>query len=371
MTIKKYGLAGCGMMGTEHINNINLLDGAEIAAVFDPVQALAGAAASKATDATIMGSFEELVQLESLDAIIIASPNNLHIDQLEKIISIRNIPILCEKPLYTKLDDENRLEKLMTKASAPIWVAMEYRYMPPVKAFIERAQNITGKIEMLTIREHRFPFLEKVANWNRFNRNTGGTFVEKCCHFFDLMRLILNAEPIRVSASAGQALNHLDESYEGQTPDIWDSGFAIFDFDNGSRALLELCMFADGSLWQEEITAVGATGKVECRVPGPHRFWPEHLGEQPNAQLVSSPRMPINPAIEDIVIDPALKLAGDHHGSTFYQHQRFLKVVNGEAQTEVTLDDGRMAVKMGLAAQQAALESRVIDLRDEAAENEH
>ena len=27
---------------------------------------------------------------------------------------------------------------------------------------------------MLTIREHRFPFLKKVKNWNRFAKNTGG-----------------------------------------------------------------------------------------------------------------------------------------------------------------------------------------------------
>jgi myo-inositol 2-dehydrogenase / D-chiro-inositol 1-dehydrogenase len=57
---------------------------------------------------------------------------------------------------------------------------------------------------MLTIREHRFPFLEKVGDWNRFNRNTGGTLVEKCCHFFDLMRLILRDDPVRVMASGGQ-----------------------------------------------------------------------------------------------------------------------------------------------------------------------
>ena len=65
---------------------------------------------------------------------------------------------------------------------------------------------------MLTITEHRFPFLEKVQNWNRFNENSGGTFVEKCCHFFDLMRLILKSDPIRITASAGQEVNHLEEN---------------------------------------------------------------------------------------------------------------------------------------------------------------
>ena len=48
-----------------------------------------------------------------------------------------------------------------------------------------------GTLQMLSIREHRFPFLPKVGDWNRFSRNTGGTMVEKCCHFFDLMRLII------------------------------------------------------------------------------------------------------------------------------------------------------------------------------------
>ena len=47
---------------------------------------------------------------------------------------------------------------------------------------------------MLSIREHRLPFLQKVDDWNRFNKNTGGTLVEKCCHFFDLMRRIIGSE---------------------------------------------------------------------------------------------------------------------------------------------------------------------------------
>jgi predicted dehydrogenase len=55
-----------------------------------------------------------------------------------------------------------------------------------------------------------------VGNWNRFNKNTGGTLVEKCCHFFDLMTLIIGSKPTRVMASGGQSVNHLDEEYDGQ-----------------------------------------------------------------------------------------------------------------------------------------------------------
>ena len=62
--------------------------------------------------------------------------------------------------------------------------------MPAMQLFREQVQaGITGRMRMFAIREHRYPFLRKVGDWNRFARNTGGTLVEKCCHFFDLMRL--------------------------------------------------------------------------------------------------------------------------------------------------------------------------------------
>jgi len=159
---------------------------------------------------------------------------------------------------------------------------------------------------------------------------------------------------VRVMASAGQSVNHLDETYDGAVPDIWDNGYVIVDFAKGGRAMLELCMFAEGSRYQEEITAIGPDAKVEALVPGPGRFWPEHLGDAPVPQLVVSPRSPKGPYASDIPVDPELLAAGDHNGSTFYQHQRFNAVVRGEGAVEVTADDGARAVAMGMAAQDSA-----------------
>lgn len=360
--MKKYGLIGCGMMGLEHIENVNLLNGARIHSVYDPVDELAKVAAAKAGGARVRASIVEMVSDLDLDAVIIVSPNMLHIDHLEMIARHRTLPILCEKPLYTNVAQQDRLTAFTKTYDAPVWVAMEYRYMPPIAALIERSARVTGGVQMLSIREHRFAFLPKIGNWNRFSENTGGTLVEKCCHFFDLMRLIIGSEPIRVSASAGQMLNHLDERYDGRTPDIWDAGYVTFDFDNGARAMLELCMFADGSLWNEEISAVGAHGKIECRLPGPHRFWPSGIGGVRDPQLTIAPRNPKNPITTDVPIDETLLMAGDHHGSTFFQHERFLAVVRGTAAVEVTVDDGRRAVQMGLAAQEAATHHCVVTL---------
>ncbi len=360
--MKNYGIIGCGMMGHEHIANIGLLDGARVHSVYDPVDDLARAAAAKAGGAIVQPSLQTLVSDPDLDAVVIVSPNFRHVDNLTEIARHRTLPILCEKPLYTDASQLNSLTEFSKTYAAPVWVAMEYRYMPPVAKLIEHCAEVTGDLKMLTIREHRFAFLPKVGDWNRFSANTGGTLVEKCCHFFDLMRVITGAEPIRVSASAGQAVNHLDEVYDGETSDIWDSGYVMFDFENGVRAMLELCMFADGSLWNEEISAVGSKGKIECRLPGPHRFWPGGLDGVPHPQMTYAPRSPKNPITEDVVIDEALLMAGDHHGSTFFQHKKFLDVVNGVGKVEVTLDDGRRAVEMGLAAQRAATQHCVIEL---------
>ena len=362
MDTVNYGLIGCGMMGHEHIQNINLLENGQVSVVYDPVPEQAQAAAALAGGAHIASTLEDLLAYEALDALVIVSPNYLHADQLARIAEINPLPVLCEKPLYTDPADAAAIASLAASYPAPFWVAMEYRYMPPVAALIEQAQTVTGGIKMLTIREHRFPFLEKIGDWNRFNAKSGGTLVEKCCHFFDLMRLVLNDEPVRVMASAGQGHNHLDETYNGQPSDIWDHGYVIVDFAKGARAMLELCMFAEGARYQEEISAIGPLAKIEAHVPGPGRFWPDHLGDAPVPQVIISPRDPKGPQLLEVPVDPNLLAAGDHNGSTFYQHQRFNAALRGLGPVEVTASDGAKAVAMGLAAQESARTGQAVTL---------
>lgn len=352
----KYGIIGCGMMGQEHMRNIALLKNARVAAIFEPNEIMANAAKAIEPNAQMCATLEDLLDRDDLDCLLVVSPNHEHVPQLEVIAARNPLPLLMEKPLFTDPADEAKLRAFQESYPAPIWVAMEYRYMPPIQTLLEEVQKATGGVKMLTIREHRFPFLEKVGHWNRFNKNSGGTLVEKCCHFFDLMRLIVGANPVRIMASAGQEVNHLDETYDGEPSDIWDSGYVIVDFANGARAMLELCMYAEGSKFQEEISAVGPDGKIEALVPGPGRFWPTHLGEPPVSQVIVSPRSPKGPQMVEIPVDPTILDAGDHNGSTFYQHLKFLEVVRGEKVPEVSLMDGLHAVKMGMRAQDSARE---------------
>lgn len=362
MKAVRYGIIGCGMMGQEHLRNIALLPEAEVVAIFEPDAAMRARAVELVPGAVFVDSVAAVLAVSAVNCLLIASPNHMHLAQLQVIAATRALPILCEKPLFTDPADAGSLAALRAAYPAPIWVAMEYRYMPPVAHLLQQAAAATGGVRMLTIREHRFPFLEKVGDWNRFNHNTGGTLVEKCCHFFDLMRLIAGCDPVRIMASGGQAVNHLDESYDGQTPDIWDHAYVIVDFESGLRAMLELCMFAEGARYQEEISAVGPLGKIDCLVPGPGRFWPSHLGAPPVPQVIVSPRHPKGPRVLDVPVDPTLLAAGDHNGSTYYQHRRFADVVMGKQTVEVSLTDGWWAVAMGMAAQQSARTGQAVDM---------
>ena len=353
MTDLRYGLLGAGMMGQEHARNVALLPGARIAAICDPDDGMACRALRFAPGAARVPDLPALLDA-GVDALVVASPNDLHAAQLAEALGRRPLPILLEKPLYTDPADAPRMAAL--EAAAPVWVAMEYRYMPPVARFLERADAATGGVRMLTIREHRFPFLDKVELWNRSAARTGGTMVEKCCHFFDLMRLILRDDPVRVMASAGQDVNRLGEA------DMIDNGYVLVDFARGARAMLELCMFAEGAEYQEELSAVGGTGKIEAKVIGPGRFWPAHLGAPPVPLVVESPRAPRGPVVTQVPVPADLLEAGDHNGATFYQHERFARVVRGEAAPEVTLADGAWAVRMGHAAQESARTGRAVAL---------
>lgn len=360
--IVRYGIIGCGMMGQEHLRNIALVPGARVTAVFEPDPGMRAQAAALVPGAAQAATLEDLLARDDLDALVIASPNHLHMAQLETVAALRPLPVLVEKPLLIREAEAERLIAIRAAYPAPVWVAMEYRYMPAIATFLARLDEATGGLRMLSIREHRFPFLSKVGHWNRFNRMTGGTLVEKCCHFFDLMRLATRSEPVRVMASAGQAVNHRDERHDGEQPDIWDSAYVLVDFADGTRAMLELCMFAEGSRYQEELSATGPAGKLEAFVPGPTRFWPEALGPAPVARVVESPRAPRGPKAIEVPVDPALLEAGDHNGATYYQHMRFNAVVRGLAAPEVTLDDGWAAVRMGLAAQESARTGQAVPL---------
>jgi predicted dehydrogenase len=354
----KIGLIGTGMMGLEHIRNLQLLPEFEIVAMADPTESslhwARGALGEKASSVKEYSDPRDLVKAGKLDAVLISSPNHTHAAILDQLLET-DLHILCEKPLCSRLDDAERIAARAQKHKGVFWVGMEYRFMPPATRFIEDVHGgRIGRLVMVSIREHRFPFLPKVGDWNRFTRNTGGTMVEKCCHFFDLMRHIVQSEAVRVYCSGAMDVNHQEERYAGQKPDIIDNSYTVVDFANGARAVLDLCMFAEGSESQEEIAASGDKAKLEVKIPP--------------GEIIYSPRVPLGMPktvmSETIAVDAEILSAGSHFGATFYQQKAFLDAIVRGAPVQVSAEDGYRAVAIGAAAEISAREKRVVDMTE-------
>lgn len=348
----RYGVIGTGMMGLEHIANLEALDGAVVTAVADPdADSLAGAVRACGGGVRAFADHRALLADGGCDALVVASPNMTHVDVLLDVIE-HEVPVLVEKPLCTTVEDCRRVIEAAEGREALVWVGLEYRYMPPVARLIEEVRSGTvGTLHMLSMREHRFPFLDKVGDWNRFNRNTGGTLVEKCCHFFDLMNLICGSAPERVMASGSQAVNHLDERYDGERPDILDNAYVIVEYASGARAMLDLCMFAEATTEQEELVAVGDEGKLEAFLPS-QEF---RRGRREDGWFA---------ATSEVVTDDSVAHEGYHHGSSYLQHVDFQAAVRSGRQPVVSMQDGLLSVAVGVAAQRSIAERRPVDLSE-------
>ncbi|KAL6553427.1 hypothetical protein OROGR_007269 [Orobanche gracilis] len=397
MEVVKYGIIGVGMMGREHMLNLYHLrsEGVCVVCIADPhlpsQQHAINLARSLDFPLQVFPGHRELLDSRLCDVVIVSSPNMTHCEILMDIISHpKPHHVLVEKPLCTTIADcQKVVEASKMRSGMLIQVGLEYRYMPPVAELIDIVKGgRLGRVKMVAFREHRFPFLVKfwrtlkrVAvvywghialtgtklsygdsptrlcrsfnNWNRFNCNSGGTLVEKCCHFFDLMRLFVGAHPARVMASGGIDVNHKDEVYDGEVPDIIDNAYVIVEFDNGSRGMIDLCMFAEGSKNEQEISVVGDIGKGEALIPENIVRFGIRTNGRDGVQTIKT-------------VDDRIKYDGLHHGSSYLEHLNFLAAIRakGSEPPAVDLNDGLISVAIGVAAQLSIEKGRFVTIEE-------
>ena len=361
VTPLRYGIVGTGLMGREHLRILALIPEVEAVAICDPHSASIEEALKITPDADTYDDFSDFLNRDDLDVVVVATPNHTHAEIVTALVQ-KGPHLLIEKPMANTIQDAKTLHSLLSDYQSLAWIGMEYRYAPPVAQAIKRSDSgEIGTLRMLSIREHRYPFLPKIDDWNRFNKNTGGTLVEKCCHFFDLMRHILKSEPTQIFASGAIDVNHLNETYDEGKPDIIDNALVIVDFESGARASLDLCMFAEQSTDQTEIHFVGDAGKIECRQPANsvtiglrHEGWENWAvgAFRDSARLRTD------------YIDIATDISHGHGGATFHEHQAFLRAIQQSQRPSVSSLDGLMAVLMGAAAEISIRQNRVVHMSE-------
>ena len=358
----RYGVIGTGMMGREHIAAVLTLNQAHIAGLYDSnSQSLALAKTMfmerDLSVPTCFPSLDAMVASECLDAFLICTPNFTHRDIFD-CVATSGKPIFLEKPMATTLADALYLVAQSEQYSAPVQVGMQYRYKSQYQLALRALEaGELGAVHTISLCEYRPPFLSKVDEWNKFNRFSGGTLVEKCCHYFDLLNCIAQSLPARVFATGGRAVNFLSFEHNGMASDIDDHAMVIVEYENGVKGQFTLNMFS--CELYEELMIGGAKGLLRAA---------ERASFNPNRRSRASIQIevPGHDAYDGMDCTfPEHIEAGGHYGSTLFEHDRFYRRVIGEPTDAATCQQGLWAIILAAMAQLSLRSGIVVDVRAE------
>jgi predicted dehydrogenase len=353
-----FGFVGCGIMGQEHIRNTLLEGRAAIGGLYDPSARSISHARKLVPSAQldqlrIYDSLQEACNDPHTDALIISTPNFTHLEVMQVAIG-SNKPLFLEKPIATSVTDALQIYDLAQQHQTLVHIGLQYRFKSIYVEAIREVlmQKSVGEVHQVNLIEHRFPFLDKVGQWNKFNHLSGGTLVEKCCHYFDLMNLFAGARATSVYARGQQSVNFKSFNYKQSEADAMDQANVIVDYANGVTGSLSLCMFIPGSY--EELTVCGDQGRLQVYEKAAHgESTVNHLELWAGDYGVSKTANPSYPSY--------IAKAG-HHGSTFFEHVNFVDSLLGQPNKGPTLEDALWSVAVAAAAQRSINESAPVSV---------
>ena len=353
-------IIGVGTIGQEHMRVAAMLGRARVHGIFDTQTHSLDSAEENfkkfSTDTLVRyPDLHSACNDPEVDALMICTPNYTHFEVL-KIAVASFKPIFLEKPMATDLQDAADIVAMSATYSSFIQIGLQYRYKAQyLEAFHEALDRRSlGEVKTISVSEHRPPFLDKVGQWNKFSRMSGGTLVEKCCHYFDLINMFAQARPSRVYASGGQAVNFLDFEKDGERSDIDDHAYVVIDYSNGVRASFTLNMFCPD--FSEEIIIVGDKGKLIAQ----ENFNFQQRTESITTVEILKGELGVSKKM-DVSYTRALEQSG-HHGSTYYEHIAFVDQLEGKSVNCATAMQGMWSMIVASAAQQSMLTGQALDI---------
>ncbi len=355
----RFNIIGAGMIGREHIM-VTLLEGrATIHGVYDnnsrsneSIQKFAKTKFSQ-LNLVIYPTLEEACNDPLVDGLIICTPNYTHIDIIR--IAIKSGKhILLEKPMATTVSDAFEILNYAKTYPATLQVGLQYRYKAMYLESIHEAlkRKSLGELKLIQITEHRLPFLDKVKQWNKFNEYSGGTLVEKCCHYFDLLNLFAQSRPKLVYATGSMAVNFKSFEFEGRKSDILDNAIVTIEYENGIRASFSLCMFSPQ--FYEEITICGDEGRLKAFENQDFLKNTEHKCQ---LEIYTGELLPSRTSYPHY---PSYIESSGHHGATFFEHKKFIDSIEGHETDLAKPEEGFWSVVVGYAAQESITKRKPI-----------
>lgn len=339
----RFGLIGYGAWGTHHARSINAVKQASLVAIAGHSPESCERAQQEHPSARVYASYREMLQKESLDAVDVVLPSDLHHSvSCDVLRSGRHL--LLEKPMTLSIPHCSELIQLAREKKKLLAIGHELRMSSlwgKVKELIR--EGAIGEPLYALIELWRRPYRLGSCGWRYAIDRVGSWILEEPIHFFDLARWYFSAvgDPISVYAQAnGRNPDH---------PELHDNFSAFINFPRGRYAVISQTLAA----WQHHQTVkiTGTKGALWARWSGTmdRTFAPTF---QLELQTEGEPKQ--------ITID---KPSGEVY-ELVDQVEQFTDVILNGGSVPCTGEDGRWSVAMCLRAEESLRTGMPVDLSD-------
>jgi len=260
----KIAVAGLGRIGKIHLNNLcRNVAGVEVVAAMDVLEESAAFAQKYGVD-QFLNSFDDLISLEELEAVVICSPTDLHADHVIKAARAGK-DIFCEKPLDLSLKKVLEVLKVVEECGVKLMLGFNRRFDPDFEKVHELvASDSVGDPQIIKI-SSRDPGPPPLS----YIKVSGGMFLDMAIHDFDMARYISGKEVKEVFAAGAVKVD----------PGIGEAG----DFDTAVTTLI----FEDDTLavidnsreavygYDQRLEVFGSKGMAQAdnNFPNNHRLF--------------------------------------------------------------------------------------------------
>ncbi len=201
----RIAVAGAGQIGKRHVEMIVKSTACTLSALVDPAASAADYARSLGVP--LYRSLAELFANARPDGVVLATPNQLHVDQALECIAA-GLPVLVEKPVAHTLDAGIRLCEAAEAANVPVLVGHHRRHSAIMAKAVEViASGVLGRIVAVTgtvlfYKAENEGYFDGASSWRR--EPGGGPILLNMIHEVDNMRSLCG-EIVAVQAFTSSA----------------------------------------------------------------------------------------------------------------------------------------------------------------------
>ena len=127
MSTVRISVAGAGLIGRRHIEEIDASDAAELASIVEPGPA--GPELAQMFNVRLYQNLAELFDQDRPDGVILATPNRLHVQGGLECVAA-GVPVIVEKPIGDTVEGAVRLVEAGVAAGVPVLTGHHRNYSP-------------------------------------------------------------------------------------------------------------------------------------------------------------------------------------------------------------------------------------------------